>query len=359
MKISQHPQITPSTQDLLHVILNQKGLSKYLSKHKSHDEIKIVYFGTPEFSAYILEKLIEFCQNSNSHPGGGLSDLQQNIPRPLGKMFSIQAVITNPEKKVGREQKVNQTAVALVADKYHIPVLKVEKLDEEFITSHLSLLTSDLFIVVSYGQILPKNLLDIPKLGTINIHGSILPQYRGASPIQQAILNGSEETGVTLMLMDDQLDHGPIFSTKKISISKQDTYETLSKKMVHLGAKLLIEILPKFVDGKLKPVPQDHSKATYCERLTRESGYFDINNPPNPKTLDRMIRAYYPWPGVWTKWSPTRHPEGVKRLKDLKIIKFLPGNRLQMEGKRPVSLKDFLNGYPDFPLKNIIYEILE
>ena len=346
MKISQQPQITPFTQDLLHGILKQKDLSKYLSKHKSHDEIKIVYFGAPEFSAYILEKLIEFC---DSGPNLGLH--LEGVIGGLPKLYSIQAVVTSTDKPVGRMQTITESVVAMVANKHHLPVLKPKKLDEEFITSHLPLLTSDLFIVVSYGQILPQSLLDITKLGTINIHGSILPQYRGASPIQQAILNGDKDTGVTLTLMDEQLDHGPILSTKKISILEQDTYETLSKKMMHLGAKLLIETLPKFVEGKMKLVPQDHTKATYCERLTRESGYFNIENPPSKEKLDKMIRAYYPWPGVWTRWSPSRHPE--RSAKDLKIVKFLPGGLIQMEGKKAISLKDFLNGYPDFPLKNI------
>lgn len=348
MKISQQPQITPSTQGLLHGILNQKDLSKYLGKTKSHDEIKIVYFGTPEFSAHILEKLVEFCQNSSSHPGGGLSDLQQNIPRSYTKMFMVQAVVTSPDKAVGRKQIITPSPVLLMAGKYNIPTLTPTKLNENFIKNHLSFLESDLFIVVSYGQILSQVLLDIPKLGAINIHGSLLPKYRGASPIQQAILNGDRETGISIIVMDEQLDHGPILSTKKISISEQDTFETLSNKLVQVGAKLLIEILPKFVDGKIKPVPQDHAKATYCERLTRESGYFPIENPPAPEQLDKMIRAYYPWPGVWTKWRVKGQGLRVKE----RIVKFLPGGLLQMEGKKPISCKDFLNGYPDFPLKS-------
>ena len=349
-KNTQHPQITPFSQDLFHGILSQKNLSKFLSKTKVHDEIKIVYFGTPEFSAYILEKLIEFCQNSNVHPGGVNSNLQQNTQRSLPKMFITQTVVTNPDEPVGRKQRVSPSPVALVAEKYGIPVLKSEKLNEDFIQTHLSLLESDLFIVVSYGQILPKYLLDIPHLGTLNLHGSLLPKYRGATPIQQAILNGDKETGVTLMLMDDQLDHGPIISTKKINITEQDNYPTLSNKMQQLATHLLLEILPKFVDGKINPRVQNHATATYCNRLTRESGYFDINNPPSNEVLDRMTRAYYPWPGVWCKFkvkSATCLPAGRK----FKVVKFLPEGKIQMEGKKAISYKDFLNGYPDFPLK--------
>lgn len=339
MKRLQQPQIIPSNQNLLYGILNKKNISKFLSKAKSHEEIKIVYFGTPKFSAYILEKLIEFC-DSGTNFGLHLKGVTGSLP----KLYSIQAVVTSPDKPVGRKQVVSSSPVSVVAQKYNIPILKPDRLDEEFIKSSESYLECDLFVVVSYGQILPKAILDIPQLGAINVHASLLPKYRGASPIQQAILNGDKETGVTIILMDEQLDHGPILYTKKISLSEQDTFETLSTKTMHVGAELLIENLPKFVERRIRPVRQTHAMASFCQRLTRDSGYFDINIPPSPEKLDRMIRAYYPWPGVWTKWKG-------------KIVKFLPGDMLQMEGKKAISLKDFLNGYPDFPLKENLFEI--
>lgn len=284
--------------------------------------VKIVYFGTPEFSSFVLEQLITHFKT--------LSD-----PK-----FEIQAIVTRSDKPVGREKVVKASDVAKVGEKYNIPVLKPEKLDQEFIDKNIKLLDSDLFLVVSFGKIIPQSLLDIPKLGSINLHGSILPELRGASPIQTAILNGEKTTGVTVMLMDDKMDHGDILKTEEVSLSEQYTYPTLSNKLKELGIKVLEEVLPDFVNNKLAPIPQDHSKATFTKIIKKSDGYFDVNNPPSPGVLDRMIRAYHPWPGVWTKWNE-------------KIIKFFPDGLVQMEGKNKVPLKDFLNGYPSFPIKSI------
>ncbi len=201
-----------------------------------------------------------------------------------------------------------------------------------------SLEEADLAVVAAYGHILSKKELNTPKFGCINVHPSLLPRYRGPSPIQQAILSGDKETGVSIIKMDEEIDHGPIIYQDTLELSNIDNFDTLSKKMFQQSAEILPKIIEDFVAGKIKPVKQDHLKATYCERLTRESGYFDINKPPSPEILDRIIRAYFPWPGVWTKWNG-------------KIVKFLPNKMMQMEGKKAISLKDFLNGYPDFPIK--------
>jgi methionyl-tRNA formyltransferase len=279
----------------------------------------IVYFGTPQFSAHILEELIK----SNK--------------------FIIQAVITRADKPVGRKQQVQESFVANVANKHKIPVLKPKKLDEEFISTNHQLLSTDLFVVASYGKIIPQAVLDIPKKASINVHGSILPKLRGASPIQTAILEGEKETGATIMLMDAEMDHGDILNTIKISISEQDTFETLSTKMSEVAAPLLIETLEGFLKGNIKPQKQDHEKATFCKLLKKEDAYFPIENPPS--NLNQMIRAFYPWPGVWTKW---RSSKGVS-----KIVKFYPGGKIQMEGKKVMPLPEFLNGYPDFPLQEL------
>lgn len=199
---------------------------------------------------------------------------------------------------------------------------------------------ANLAVVAAYGKILTKEELETPKYGCINIHPSILPKYRGPSPIQSAILNENKVSGITIIKMDEEVDHGPVIYQEQMELSSNDNFDTLSKKMFQQAAKVLPKIIEDFTSGKMKPVPQDHTKATYCERLTRESGYFPIDNTPNPEKLDRMIRAYYPWPGVWTRWNE-------------KIVKFLPKNMLQMEGKKAVSKKDFTNGYPDFPLNCI------
>lgn len=195
-----------------------------------------------------------------------------------------------------------------------------------------SLKEADLGVVAAFGRILTKEELELPKFGCINIHPSLLPKYRGSTPIQAAILNGDKVSGITVIKMDEEVDHGPIIYQEELELSDNDNFSTLSKKMFLRAAA----VLSKIITGKLTGIPQNHSEATYTKHLTRDSGYFEINNPP--ASLDRMGRAYYPWPGVWTRWNG-------------KIVKFLPGNMLQMEGKKAISFKDFLNGYPDFPLK--------
>ena len=137
--------------------------------------------------------------------------------------------------------------------------------------------------------------------------------------------------------MAESVDSGDILAQTEYPVSEKETQESLLTKLNELGAELLISVINQYLEGSEKPTPQDHSQATFTQHFTRENGYFDINNPPEAKVLDRMIRAYHPWPGVWTKWKS-------------KIVKLLPGNMLQMEGKKAISYKDFLNGYPDFPL---------
>ncbi len=215
-----------------------------------------------------------------------------------------------------------------------------------------SLQEADLAVVAAYGHILNKQELEAPKYGCINIHPSLLPKYRGPSPIQTAILNGDKVSGITIIKMDEEIDHGLIIYQEKLELSDIDNFDILSKKMFLKAVAVLPKIIEDFTSGKIDPIPQNHSQVTFCQHLTRESGFFDINNPPEAEKLDRMIRAYYPWPGVWAKWNG-------------KIIKFLPASShpeldsgsikflVQMEGKKPISFKDFLNGYPDFPLKNI------
>lgn len=340
MKKLSQPQIT-SFPSRSHYLIEQNVVKNLATLQIKYPEVRIVYFGTPEFSAYILEKLIEFSQNPNQSLGMHLRGGKLNLPRSV-----IQVVVTSPDKRVGRKQTLTPSAVSRVAHKYSIPTLKPVKLDEQFIKSHLSFLESDLFIVASYGKILPQALLDIPTLGSINVHGSLLPKYRGASPIQTAILNGDQETGVTIMFMDAAADHGPILSTKKLAISNDETFQSLSNKMSQIAAPLLIDTILQFVSGKIKPRVQNHARATFTKLITKEDGYFDINSPPSPTKLNRMIHAYYPWPNAWTIWEIKSQKEKVKR-----IVKFLPRGLVQMEGKKAVPLKDFLHGYPDFPIK--------
>lgn len=219
-------------------------------------------------------------------------------------------------------------------------VLEVRDPDIDLVelSGKMKKLKPDLLVVAAFGKIIPKHILDIPKYGVLNIHPSLLPKYRGPSPLQTAILNGDKETGVTIIKMDEEMDHGPVIVQEVFSLSNSTNFQVLSKEIFHRSSEILPQLIRDFVKGKISLLGQDDAIAVYCPRLTRESGYFEIDNPPTSEKLDRMIRAYYPWPGVWTKWKG-------------KIVKFLPGRMVQMEGKKATDLKSFLNGYPDFPLK--------
>lgn len=199
-------------------------------------------------------------------------------------------------------------------------------------------LQPDLLVVASFGKIIPKQILESAKLGAINIHPSHLPKYRGPSPIQSQILGGVTDSAISFILMDAEMDHGPIIYQEPYQIKPDDTFESLLKSMFGASAALLPTVIKSFADNKLKPISQNDEEATFCLEIKKEDGYFDIENPPEKEKLDRLIRAYYPWPTAWTKWNG-------------KIVKFLPEGKVQMEGKRVLPLKDFLNGYRDFPIK--------
>ncbi|MBI1982084.1 MAG: methionyl-tRNA formyltransferase, partial [Candidatus Levybacteria bacterium] len=211
-----------------------------------------------------------------------------------------------------------------------IPYLSVQQLSNQTI-EQLRRANTPLAILASFGLIIPKEVLGIFSKGIFNIHPSLLPKYRGPTPVQTAILNGDKETGVTIIKLDKEVDHGPILAQAEEQVFSTDTSESLYKRLFEKGAQLLLEVLPKHIDGKIMPKEQDHSKATFSKHLTRQDGYIDLANPPLKDLLERMIRAYYPWPGVYTKLK-------IKNEK-LKIIKFLPEGKIQVEGKKPMSYK--------------------
>ncbi|MEK7616465.1 MAG: methionyl-tRNA formyltransferase [Patescibacteria group bacterium] len=301
---TQHPQIIHPGQTVF--LREDLDVKKYLVKIPRQN-IEIVFFGSDSWSIHVLKTL------------------EDN--------FDVKAVVTAPD--------------SAVANHFKGPVLTPDTLDEAFLTTNYQLLTTNLFIVASYGKIIPKAILNIPKYGALNVHPSLLPKYRGPSPVPATILNGDKVTGVTIIKMDEKMDHGPIVAVKKIRLTGREIFPDLINKLFQLGGELLVKIIPDYITGKIKPLGQNQAMAVFCPRLSRKSGYFDIEKPPSPEMLDRMIRAYYPWPGVWTRFRPSGS-SGQAR-----IVKFLPGGMLQMEGKKPISFKDFLNGYPDFLLKSI------
>jgi methionyl-tRNA formyltransferase len=229
--------------------------------------------------------------------------------------------------------KQNLKVIFLGTPEFVQPIKKA--LGNHFILVN-SMEKSDLAVVAAYGKILTENQLETPKFGCINIHPSLLPKYRGPSPIQQAILNGDKVSGITIIYMDKEVDHGPIIYQESLDIPHDANFHNLSKKMFLRAAEILPHIIENLVAGKIKLREQNHNKSTYSNLLTRESGYILIDSPTASEKLGRMIRAYYPWPGVWTRWNN-------------KIVKFLPHGMMQVEGKIPISQEDFLNGYPNFP----------
>ena len=230
---------------------------------------------------------------------------------------------------------------------------------------HIKNINAPVAILASFGKILPTDILNIFPKGILNIHPSLLPKYRGPTPVQSAILNGDPTTGVTIIKLDQQMDHGPILAQQKEPIHPTDTTESLQQRLFIKGAETLIHALPQYLSEKIKLKDQTENNATYTKSiLSRKDGFFDIDNPPPKKQLQHMIRAYYPWPGTWTL---------INFEKNKKIVKFLPSPRhpersdsgvegshtkfyLQVEGGKPMSIKDFLNGYPALKekLKKII-----
>lgn len=253
------------------------------------------------------------------------------------KYSTIGLKIVNSAYPISLVVTIPNSPVEEVAKQLNIKVLRAEKLDQDII-SKIARIKPHFLIVEDYGLILPKELLNLPKYAPLNIHHSLLPKYRGPSPAPTAILEGDKVSGVTIIKMSEKVDTGDILAQERYTLREDETTDSLLTKLNKLGGNLMVGVIEQYLEGKEKPMPQEDSPTPYTPHFTRDTGYFDINNPPDAETLDRMIRAYYPWPGVWCKFKG-------------KIVKFLPEGKIQMEGKKAISFKDFLNGYPDFPLR--------
>lgn len=270
-------------------------------------ELKIIFFGTPDFVVPVLQCLTEH--------------------------FSVLGIVTTPDV-LNRKKVLTPTPVKAYFQSINKVGLVIDGILNNDTRKKLQALAPDIFVVAAYGHLIPKFILDIPKFGSLNIHPSLLPKYRGPSPIQTTLLNGDTKSGVTIIQMDEAIDHGPIVAAEEIELQTTDTFASLHEKLFGIASNMLPAVIDGYTKGVIKPRVQDHAKATYCERITRQDGYFDLANPPEKAILDRMVRAYYPWPTTWTKWRG-------------KIIKFLPEQKLQIEGKNPVSYKDFFNGHKE------------
>jgi len=239
--------------------------------------MNIVFMGTPEFSVPTLEMLI-------------------------GENHHISAVVTQPDKPKGRGNKEAMPPIKECALKHNIPVLQPIRIKgDEIFYKHILSLNPDIIVVVAFGQILPQNVLDIPKYGCINIHGSLLPKYRGAAPIQWSIINGDNVTGVTIMYMDKGMDTGDMLTKQKILITQEDTYESLHDKMKTIGANLLRDTLPMIVAGGQDRMKQDDATSTYAPIISKILGEVDWNK--SSQAIDALIRGLNPWPTCYTYYK--------------------------------------------------------
>ncbi len=251
--------------------------------------------------------------------------------------------------------KYSQIVLTSISQDKNIQIAKVfsPTMMIRIIIAELEKIKPEVGVLASFGKIVPPEILTIPKHGILNLHPSLLPKYRGPTPAQTTILNEEKQTGLTIIKMDKEVDHGPIVAQFKEEILPTDTAESLYFRLFSAGAEVLKTILPAYLEGRIKLRTQNHSKATYTKKLTREDGKIDWKKPP--KYIERMIRAFYPWPGCWTKIhlrggvAPETHLGGEKRLKILKA--HLENGKLvldqvQLEGKKPVAYKQFLEGYP-------------
>lgn len=305
--------------------------------------MKVVYMGTPDFAVGALEALIE-------------------------AGHQVTAVVTQPDKPKGRGKEVQMSPVKACALKYNIPVLQPVKIKEAEAVETLRTYQADIFVVAAFGQILSEEILAMPKYGCVNIHASLLPKYRGAGPIQWAIINGEKITGVTIMRMDKGLDTGDMLFQKEVAIAPDETADTLHDKLAEAGAHLIVEALAKIEAGDVTPVKQKDEESCYAKMLTKAMGRIDWQM--EAEKLDCLIRGLISWPGastifrgkslkIWKEevvseqdgFSTKAQPGTVIRVeKDAfyvqtgkGILKIL---EVQPEGKKRMAVKDFLLGYP-------------
>lgn len=273
--------------------------------------MKYVFFGSPEFAAIILRCLIA-----------------TGMPPAL--------VVCNPDRPVGRKKIITSPPTKMIAAKHGIPVCQPERLSVDSLSLTPSSFSSiDFFLVAAYAQIIPEKVLKLPRLGTIGVHPSLLPYYRGATPIQSVILNGDTETGVTLYTMDDKMDHGEIVKNEKCKVKNEETYTTLLKKLAELSGVLLIETLSKFMKGEIILTPQDHTQATFTKKFETADGFVDLAKD-DPIIIDRKVRALNPDPGVYT------FVDGKRRMKILEteiVDEKLQLIKVQMDGKKPITVR--------------------
>lgn len=301
------------------------------------NKLNIIYMGTPDFSVSALDE--------------------------LNKNYNILAVVTQPDKEVGRKRQLKASSVKEYAINNNIKVFQPSKIRVDY--KDILSLNPDIIITCAYGQIIPKEVLNYPKYGCVNIHASLLPKLRGGAPIHKAIINGYDETGVTIMYMDEKMDSGDIIYQEKVKIEENDNAGTLFDKLSILGSKMIIKVLPDIINGTNKRIKQNENEITYAYNITREEEHILFNK--STRDVYNHIRGLYPWPvgyttlddkkvkiysskiGTSTKYGETG--EIINIYNDAIGVKTLDGEilitELQFEGKKRVSVKDYLNGLHD------------
>jgi methionyl-tRNA formyltransferase len=308
--------------------------------------VRIVFMGTPDFAVPPLQALIESAAQ---------------------KDWQVVAVVTQPDRPQGRGKKLASSPVKVVAEAAGLTLWQPATLKTEAAIEHLAALQPDVVIVAAFGQILRKNVLDMPPYGCLNIHASLLPRWRGAAPITAAIRAGDTETGITLMKMDEGLDTGAIIAQRSLPILPTHTGGTLTAELAQVGASLLLDTLPGWLAGKITPRPQNDALATLATRLKKEEGVIDWSQPA--AAIERQVRAFQPWPGTFTQG--TRGPLKIIAVDLAAGVSPPAGNKpgtvftqqrevyvstgegvihlqtVQPAGKKPMAAAALLNGQPD------------
>ena len=298
--------------------------------------MKVVFMGTPDFSVPALEKIAQHHQ--------------------------VQAVVTQQDRPKGRGHKMQYTPVKEKALELNIPVFQPEKVKNPEFVDILKEMNPDVIVVIAFGQILSKEILDLPKYGCINVHASLLPEYRGAAPIQWAVIDGKKESGVTTMYMAEGLDTGDIIDKKVIELDKKETGGSLFDRLSLIGGDLILETLKHLEDGTAKRIPQDDEKSSYAGKITKELGHIDFTK--SAVEIEQLIRGLNPWPSAFTHiddktlkiWDadvinePVKEEPGtiISTNKTLKVATgdgYLDIKELQLAGKKRMDIVSFLNGY--------------
>lgn len=275
------------------------------------------FFGSSRFSVIVLDEL-----------------------KKLGLIPSL--IVTSPDKPQGRKMEIMPNVVKVWANDNSIKCFDPAKLNAEF-AAEISKLVSDIFVVASYGKIIPRSVIDLPVHGSLNIHPSLLPLYRGPSPLPSAMLDDAKQTGITIMKMDEHMDHGPIVAQENVQIDEWPIYEEFEEKMAREGARVLAKALPKWIKGQIKPVNQDHASATYTKKISKEDAFIDLRDDPYANF--RKVQAFHFWPKAYFVIVHNANKLRVKitsasfKNNEFIIEKVIP------EGGREMSFQDFKRGY--------------